>query len=61
MASKPKKSPQGGRHKRTKILGVRMNAEYVVEVKSEAAIRKVSVAKLFEEMWQIYLRNRPEI
>lgn len=39
---------------RTSILGVRMTAEMESQVKAEALRLKLSVAQLFEDIWQTY-------
>jgi hypothetical protein len=48
------------RPRRTDTLGVRMTPNRVREVKVEAAARGMSVAALFEEIWQAYLAGRGE-
>jgi hypothetical protein len=42
---------------RNKLLGVRVTAALKTKVKVEAARREISVARLFEEMWQGYLER----
>lgn len=44
--------------RRTDTLGVRMTPDRVREVKVEAAARGMSVAALFEELWQAYRAGR---
>lgn len=48
------------RRARHAIVGVRMTAEREVEVKIEAVRRGLSVAALFEELWQAYMQGRPK-
>jgi hypothetical protein len=48
------------RPRRTDTLGVRMTPDRVREVKVEAAARGMSVAALFEEIWQAYRAGRGE-
>jgi hypothetical protein len=43
--------------RRHTVLGIRMTTERAREVKVEAAKRSTSVAKLFEEVWQVYCRS----
>lgn len=45
---------------RQRILGVRMTQERQTELKSEAARRGISVADLFEEMWNLYRKSQKE-
>jgi hypothetical protein len=40
------------------VLGIRMTTELATDVKVEAAKRGMSVATLFEEVWQSYVRAR---
>lgn len=42
----------------SQIIGVRMSPELAREVKAEAAKRGLSVKKLFEELWETYLKNK---
>lgn len=44
--------------RRTNILGMRMSPERVAEVKAEAARRHLTVSKLFDEIWALYLEKR---
>ena len=55
--SAPTASPP--RHARHAIVGVRMTADREIEVKTEAVRRGLSVAALFEEIWQAYMKGRP--
>lgn len=48
----------GKRAVRTNILGVRMTSERLVEVKTEAARRQVTISQLFDELWAIYQGKR---
>lgn len=59
----PERGAQGGgvrAPRRTDTLGIRMSPARVREVKVEAANRGMSVAALFEEMWQAYQARRGE-
>lgn len=64
MDSQPqdhRNQPKGGLlARRTETLGVRVTTDRVREVKVEAAARGMSVAALFEEMWQAYRARRDE-
>lgn len=40
------------------MIGVRMTYQRETEVKVEAASRGISVATLFDEMWDLYVRER---
>jgi hypothetical protein len=42
--------------RRHAVLGIRMTIQRATDVKVEAAERGMSVATLFEEIWQIYVR-----
>ena len=55
--SAPTASPP--RQSRHAIVGVRMTADREIEVKTEAVRRGLSVAALFEEIWQAYMKGRP--
>ena len=46
--------------RRHTVLGIRMTIERAREVKIEAAKRSTSVAKLFEEVWQVYRRSQSQ-
>ena len=52
-ASKP-------RHARHAVVGVRMTPDREMEVKMEAVRRGLSVAALFDEIWQDYMQGRPK-
>ena len=41
------------------MVGVRMTPERETEVKVEAARRGLSVAALFDEIWQTYMKGSP--
>lgn len=45
------------RVRRTNILGVRMSPEREAEIKAEAARRGLTIAKLFDEIWDTYLKK----
>ena len=53
------KAPAGPRQSRLAMVGVRMTPERETEVKVEAARRGLSVAALFDEIWQVYMKGRP--
>lgn len=40
------------------MVGIRMTPDRETEVKVEAARRGVSVATLFDEIWQAYVRGK---
>lgn len=40
------------------IVGFSLAPELAREVKTEAALRGLSLRKLFEEMWQLYLAEK---
>ena len=40
---------------RSALLGVRMSQERIIEVKVEAARRRISVADLSEDIWAAYV------
>jgi hypothetical protein len=44
--------------RRHTVLGIRMTTERATDVKVEAAKRGISVATLFEEVWQSYVRGK---
>ena len=63
METAPETSPPTAsppRHARHAIVGVRMTADREIEVKVEAVRRGLSVAALFEEIWQAYVHGRPK-
>jgi hypothetical protein len=43
---------------RTELLGIRVTAAQRREVKVEAARRGLTIAELFEELWQDYLERK---
>jgi len=47
-----------GTKERHAVLGVRMSAGLRTRIKVEAARRDVTIAQLFEEMWQAYLEGK---
>jgi hypothetical protein len=44
----------GRARERTELLGVRVTTALKTEVKVEAVVRGLTIAQLFEEMWQGY-------
>ena len=42
------------------IVGFSLSPEMAIEVKQEAARRRVSLRKLFEEIWCLYRAKHPE-
>ncbi|MBY0332893.1 MAG: hypothetical protein K2X49_19720 [Acetobacteraceae bacterium] len=46
--------------RRLALLGVRMTEQRLIEVKVEAARRGMSVADLFDDVWNGYLAGRAE-
>jgi hypothetical protein len=46
------------RQPRRAMVGIRMTPDRETEVKIEAARRGVSVATLFDEIWQAYVRGK---
>lgn len=53
------KAPAAPRQSRLAMVGVRMTPDRETEVKVEAARRGLSVAALFDEIWQAYMKERP--
>lgn len=49
--------PRQARHA---MVGIRMTFDREIEVKVEAARRGLSVAALFEGIWQAYMQGRPK-
>ena len=43
-----------------RIIGFSLNPQLALEVKTEAARRGVSLKKLFEEIWVLYLKEKKE-
>ena len=41
-----------------KILGISMSPTMAGDIKAEAARRNISLRKLFEELWSMYLERR---
>jgi hypothetical protein len=64
MMAEPKtsgaKAPQQPRQSRLAMVGVRMTPDRETEVKIEAARRGLSVAALFDEIWQAYMNRRAQ-
>ncbi len=56
-AGKPQAGVKADKRRHT-ILGIRMTIERAREVKVEAVKRDISVATLFEEVWQSYCRGQ---
>ena len=46
-----------GTKERPAVLGVRVSVDLRTKIKIEAARRGVTIAELFEEMWQAYLEQ----
>jgi hypothetical protein len=46
---------------RRAMVGIRMTHDRETEVKVEAARRGVSVATLFDEIWQAYVRGKARL
>jgi hypothetical protein len=46
-----------GVKERPAVLGVRVSVDLRTKIKIEAARRGVTIAELFEEMWQAYLEQ----
>lgn len=47
-----------GTKERPAVLGVRVSADLRTEIKIEAARRGVTIAELFEDMWQTYRKQK---
>jgi hypothetical protein len=47
-----------GVKERPAVLGVRVSADLRTKIKMEAARRGITIALLFEEMWETYLERR---
>ncbi len=47
-----------GTKERPAVLGVRVSANLRTAIKIEAARRDVTIAELFEEMWQAYREQK---
>ncbi|MFN3746893.1 MAG: hypothetical protein ACK4TL_19510 [Hyphomicrobiaceae bacterium] len=52
-------APRPGPAKR-QIIGLSLSPELATDVKLEAARRRLSLRKLFEEMWSEYRAQHPE-
>lgn len=42
-----------------RIVGISMSPQLASEVKAEAGKRRISLRKLFEELWQLYQKRPP--
>jgi hypothetical protein len=47
-----------GTKERPAVLGVRVSVDLRTKIKVAAARRGVTIAELFEEMWQAYLKQQ---
>jgi hypothetical protein len=56
-AARMERQPKPNQPRRA-MVGIRMTPDRETEVKVEAARRGVSVATLFDEIWQAYVRGK---
>lgn len=52
--NRPKTKVQRQRNGKPYVLGIRVSEKLLVEVKTEAARRRMTVSALFEELWSRY-------
>lgn len=57
METKPSSQPRHP-HRDTRTIGFRLPAELAQSVKDEAARRGIMLNRLFEEMWELYQKNK---
>lgn len=51
---RPKTKVQQQRNSKSCVLGIRLSEELLVEVKPEAARRRMTASALFKELWSSY-------
>jgi hypothetical protein len=55
-----KNDPRRDQRKPRQIIGISLPPDTAAEVKVEAARRNISLRNLFNEMWDLYKKKKPE-